>query len=52
VRGELVEADVHHLPFPDGAFDVTIAVTVSATATVSPWLSANGHGLGNVARPT
>jgi SAM-dependent methyltransferase/uridine phosphorylase len=28
VSGELVEADVHHLPFPDGRFDVTIAVTV------------------------
>ena len=28
VRGELIEADVHHLPFPDSAFDVTVAVTV------------------------
>lgn len=27
VRGDLIEADVHHLPFPDGQIDVTIAVT-------------------------
>lgn len=28
VHGELIEADVHHLPFPDGHFAVTVAVTV------------------------
>lgn len=28
VAGELVEADLHHLPFRDGRFDVTVAVTV------------------------
>lgn len=28
VRGALLEADVHHLPFPDTHFDVTVAVTV------------------------
>lgn len=28
VRGDLIEGDVHHLPFPDARFDVTVAVTV------------------------
>jgi hypothetical protein len=50
VTGELVEGDVHRLPFDDAHFQVTVAVTVDVpdTAGLDPHLGVPGYTTGVV----